>query len=85
MPPISGMQAIAAATFDGNPVVDVALELDSGIGGGSWLGLVLSGTLYVHELESALSSNLAPAGAPWLRLWLVRGNGATQNNRLAIL
>ena len=70
-PPISGMQAIAAATFDGNPVVDVALELDSGIGGGSWLGLVLSGTLYVHELESALSSNLAPAEA-WLRLWRVR-------------
>ena len=63
MPPISGMQAIAAATFDGNPVVEVALKLDSGLGGGSWLGLVSSGTLYVHQLESTLSSNLAPVGA----------------------
>jgi hypothetical protein len=62
MPPISGMQAIAAATFDGNPV-DVGRELDSGLGGGSWLGLVSSGTLYVHQLESTLSSNLAPVGA----------------------
>ena len=64
MPPISGMQAIAAATFDGNPVdVDVALDLDPEAGCDGLLGLVSSGTLYIHELEKALSSNLAPAGA----------------------
>ena len=64
MPPISGMQAIAAATFDGNPVdVDVALDLDPEAGCDGLLGLVSSGTLYVHQLESTLSSNLAPVGA----------------------
>jgi hypothetical protein len=39
------MQAIAAATFDGNPVdVDVELERGSGLGGG-WLGSVGPGIL----------------------------------------
>ena len=65
MPPISGVQAIAAATFDGNPVdVDLTLELDSGLRGGGWLGSAWSGTLYVHELGNALSSNLALAEEP---------------------
>jgi hypothetical protein len=34
MPPISGMQAMAAATFEGKPVdVDVALVSGPGLGG----------------------------------------------------
>jgi len=59
MPPISGMQAMAAATFDGNPV-DVALVSGSGLGGGGdgWLESVGSGMDYVHKLGNALSSNL---------------------------
>ena len=35
MPPINGMQAMAAATFEGKPVeVDVPLASGSGLGGG---------------------------------------------------
>ena len=35
MPPINGMQAMAAATLDGNPVdVDFVVAPDSGLGGG---------------------------------------------------
>jgi prepilin-type N-terminal cleavage/methylation domain-containing protein/prepilin-type processing-associated H-X9-DG protein len=55
------MQAIAAATFEGKPV-DPAFALVSGPGlggGGGWLGSVGSGMIYIHELEKALSSNLA--------------------------
>jgi hypothetical protein len=62
MPPISGMQAMAAATFEGKPVdVDVALVSGPGLGGdggGGWLGSVGSGMIYVHKLGNALSSNL---------------------------
>ena len=54
MPPISGMQAMAAATFEGKPVDgDVALVPGSGLGGGGlcgcggWLGSVGSG-MYLH-------------------------------------
>jgi len=63
MPPISGMQAMAAATFDGKPVdVDAPLGSGSGLGGGGdgWLGSVGSGMDYVHKLRNALSSNLPP-------------------------
>jgi hypothetical protein len=61
MPPISGMQAMAAATFEGKPVdVDAALVSGPGLGGdgGGWLGSVGSGMIYVHKLGNALSSNL---------------------------
>jgi hypothetical protein len=60
MPPISGMQAIAAATFEGKPVdVDFGPgsgpALDGGAGGiGSW-----SGMTYIHKTANVLSSNLA--------------------------
>ena len=61
MPPISGMQAMAAATFDGKPVdVDAPLGSGSGLGGGGWLGSVGSGMDYVHKMTNVLSSNLAP-------------------------
>ena len=63
MPPINGMQAMAAATFEGKPVdVDVALGSGSGLGGGGgvWLGSVASGMDYVHKLGNALSSTLPP-------------------------
>ena len=63
MPPISGMQAMAAATFDGNPVdADVTLGSGSGLGGGGgvWLESVGSGMDYVHKMTNVLSSNLAP-------------------------
>ena len=57
---MSGMHAIAAATFEGKPV-DVVCGPGSGpglggVGGGigSW-----SGITYIHKMENALSSNLA--------------------------
>jgi len=59
MPPISGIQAIAAATFEGNPVdVGFAPASGSGPGGGgggigSW-----SGMTYIHKMAVGLSSNL---------------------------
>src|SRR4029077_1864335 len=59
MPPISGIQAIAAATFDGKPVdVDFGPGSGSGLGGdeggiGSW-----SGMTYIHKRANVLSSNL---------------------------
>jgi prepilin-type N-terminal cleavage/methylation domain-containing protein/prepilin-type processing-associated H-X9-DG protein len=60
MPPTSGMQAIAAATFEGKPV-DVGFgpvsdpALGEGGGGiGSW-----SGMSYIHKTANLLSSNLA--------------------------
>jgi hypothetical protein len=59
MPPISGMQAIAAATFEGKPVdVDVALGSGPGLGGdgGGWFGSVGSGMIYVHKVANRLSS-----------------------------
>jgi len=60
MPPISGIQASAAATFDGKPV-DVDFGPSSGAGpegagGGVGSG---SGMIYVHRMQNALSSNLA--------------------------
>ena len=60
MPPTSGMQAIAAATFEGKPVeVDFGPSSGAGAGGGdggigSW-----SGMIYLHKMKNALSSNLA--------------------------
>src|SRR5215471_10855701 len=60
MPPINGMQASAAATFEGNPVaLDFGPSSGPGAGGGeggvgSW-----SGMTYLHRMENALSSNLA--------------------------
>lgn len=60
MPPMSGMQAMAAATFEGKPVdVDFGPVSGSGLGGGGgWLGSSGSGMVYVHKVENALSSNL---------------------------
>jgi prepilin-type N-terminal cleavage/methylation domain-containing protein len=58
MPPISGMQAIAAATLEGKPV-----ESDFGAGSGPALGGggggSSSGMTYIHESTNVLSSNLA--------------------------
>ena len=56
MPPISGIQAIAAATFEGNPV-DVLADADAG-GGGGGVGSS-SGITYIHKTPNLLSSNLA--------------------------
>jgi hypothetical protein len=60
MPPISGMQASAAATLEGKPVdVDFGPSSGAGLGGGdggigSW-----SGMIYIHRMQIALSSILA--------------------------
>src|SRR6266496_5799082 len=54
MPPISGMQAIAAATLEGKPV-----ESDFGAGSGPGLGGSSSGMTYIHETTNVLSRNLA--------------------------
>ncbi len=55
MPPISGMQAIAAATLEGKPV-----ESDFGAGSGPALGGgSSSGMTYIHETTNVLSSNSA--------------------------
>ncbi len=57
---MSGMQAMAAATFEGKPVeVDVVLSSGSGLdGGGGWVGSTGSGMAYIHKLGNVLSSNL---------------------------
>ena len=64
MPPISGMQAMAAATLEGKPVdVDFAVVPGSGPGGGGdWVG-TSSGMIYIHKLESVLSSNFLMRGS----------------------
>ena len=62
MPPISGMQAMAAATFEGKPV-DVGFGPVSGPGlggGGGWFRSAGSGMTYIHKLGVVLSSNLPP-------------------------
>jgi len=59
MPPINGIQAIAAATFEGKPV-----DPDWGAGPGSELGGGVgalgssSGMIYIHRMANALSSNV---------------------------
>ena len=60
MPPISGMQAIAAATFEGRPVdVDFGPGSGPGTGGdGGGMGCS-SGMTYIHKMTVALSSNSA--------------------------
>ena len=62
MPPISGMQAIAAATFEGRPVdVDFGPGSGPGLGGdGGGIGCS-SGMTYIHKMTNVLSSNLASA------------------------
>ena len=62
---MSGMQAMAAATFEGKPVeVDVVLSSGSGLdGGGGWVGSTGSGMAYIHKLGNVLSSNLPAAGS----------------------
>jgi len=60
IPPINGMQAIAAATFDGKSVdVDFAVSGPGGGGDVGWLGSTGSGMIYIHKLIDGLSSNLA--------------------------
>src|SRR5437667_299101 len=59
MPPISGIQAIAAATFEGKPVaVEFGPGSGPGLGGGGGAGCS-SGITYIHKMAVALSSNLA--------------------------
>ena len=59
MPPISGMQAIAAATFEGKPVdVDFGPGSGPGLGGGGDAMGSSSGMTYIHKMAVALSSNL---------------------------
>src|SRR6266478_1140068 len=59
MPPISGMQAIAAATFEGKPVdVDFGPGSGPGLGGGAGGIGSSSGITYIHKMPVALSSNL---------------------------
>src|SRR3954453_18696398 len=63
IPPINGMQASAAATFEGKPV-DVDFGPSSGPGpdaGGGGIGSC-SGIIYIHRMQNPLSSNLAVAG-----------------------
>ena len=57
---MSGMQAMAAAAFEGKPVeLDVVLSSGSGLdGGGGWVGSTGSGMPYIHKLGNVLSSNL---------------------------
>jgi len=57
---MSGMQAMAAATFEGKPVeVDVVLSSGSGLDGGvGWVGSTGSRMPYIHKLGNVLSSNL---------------------------
>ena len=60
IPPIKGMQASAAATFEGKPV-DVDFGPSSGLGpdaGGGVIGSS-SGKIYIHRMQNPLSSNLA--------------------------
>jgi hypothetical protein len=60
IPPINGMQASAAATFEGKPV-DVDIGPCSGPGpdaGGGGIGSC-SGMIYIHRMQNPLSSNLA--------------------------
>ena len=58
MPPISGIQAIAAAMFEGKPV-DVDFGPGSGAApGGGGVGSS-SGITYIHKRANLLSSNLA--------------------------
>jgi hypothetical protein len=78
IPPINGMHAIAAATFDGKPVdADFAVS-GSGLGGGGgdvgWLGSPGSGMIYIRKLIDGLSSNLARhwlslPSSDWTSLW----------------
>jgi len=59
IPPINGMQASAAATFEGKPV-DVDFGPSSGPGpdaGGGGIGSC-SGMIYIHRMQNALSSKL---------------------------
>jgi len=59
MPPISGIQAIAAATFEGKPVdVDFGPGSGPGLGGGAGGVGSWSGMTYIHKMAAALSRNL---------------------------
>src|SRR5437762_13742761 len=61
MPPISGIQAIAAATFEGNPVdVDFGPGSGPGVGEGGGGVDVSSAMTYIHKMAVGLSRNLAP-------------------------
>jgi hypothetical protein len=60
MPPTSGIQAIAAATFEGKPVdVDFGPGSGSALGGGGGGIGSGSGMIYIHKMANVLSSNLA--------------------------
>src|SRR6266446_9524327 len=60
IPPISGMQAMAAATFEGKPVdVDFGPGSGPALGGGGGEVGSSSGMTYIHKIAVGLSSNLA--------------------------
>jgi hypothetical protein len=60
MPPINGMQASAAATFEGKPVdVDFGPSSGPGLDGGGGAAGSGSGMIYIHRMQNPLSSNLA--------------------------
>src|SRR5207247_10967587 len=64
IPPISGMQAIAAATFEGNPVdVDFGPGSGPAVGGGGGGVGSSSGMTYIHKTPDILSSNLDLCGS----------------------
>ena len=63
IPPINGMQASAAATFEGKPVdVDFGPSSGPGPGGGGEVGSG-SGMIYIHRMQNGLSSNLDFGGS----------------------
>jgi prepilin-type N-terminal cleavage/methylation domain-containing protein len=65
MPPINGMQARAAATFEGKPVdVDLALGSGDAFGTGG-IGSSGSGMVQLHKLPLALSSELPRSAVPY--------------------
>src|SRR6266567_3568463 len=60
IPPISGMQAMAAATFEGKPVdVDFGPGSGPAVGGGGGGVGSSSGMTYIHKMTVVLSSTLA--------------------------
>src|SRR2546423_10172396 len=75
-PPMSGIQASAAATFEGSPVV-VVFAAGAGVGfaAGAGVGLTGSGMIHLEERRRVLSRQLARLFA------FVRGSAPVRSNR----